>query len=57
VKIFESQDERTQALVVAAGLATHAMLSNPNSNQLTVSALVGKAFEIANEFMNHLEAM
>ena len=57
MKLFETNDERTQAFIVAAGLAAHAMLANPNSNQLTVDKLVGKAFEVAKEFLRQVEAL
>lgn len=57
MKLFETEEERTQALVVAAGMAAHAMLSNPNSDRLAVNALVSKAFEVAKEFFRQLEAM
>ena len=57
MKIFESNAEREQGILVAAGVAMHAILANPNSTGLSAEAMTKKAFEIAYEFLRQAESL
>lgn len=52
-----SDADPQEVLVFAAAVAAHAMLTNPNSDRVTVGALVTKAFEVAREFLKKTEEL
>jgi hypothetical protein len=52
-----SDADPQEMLVFAAAVAAHAMLTNPNSDRVTVGALVTKAFEVAKEFLTQVEKL
>lgn len=55
--LFGTPDERSQARVIVAGVALHALLSStaPTHPAATPRVLVDKAFEIAGEFLIRAE--
>jgi hypothetical protein len=64
MKLFETEAERHQALVVAAGVALHAILSSHvpwehkyESQQDRIRDTIGAAFEMAREFLKQAEAV
>lgn len=57
MKLFETDAERQQGVILCAGIALHACVSNPNSVGINAENMVKKAFEIANEFLRQAEAL
>lgn len=57
MKLFESDEQRQQGVIICAGIALHACVLNPNSVGINAENMVKKAFEIANEFLRQAEAL